>query len=78
MIEALAEETSRDADIKEKELELRRLELGERRLEREENKREREGDRKERIRLAEIEQEKTMAIMNTLLASFVNKSGKED
>ncbi|DAZ93369.1 TPA: hypothetical protein N0F65_001554 [Lagenidium giganteum] len=62
-----SEETKREAESKAQEIELRKLELEERRLEREEARREREADRDERLRVAEIEREKTLALLEALL-----------
>ncbi|DAZ95019.1 TPA: hypothetical protein N0F65_003645 [Lagenidium giganteum] len=67
ILAALAEETKREAKSKAQEIEMRKLELEERRLEREEARREREADRDERLCVAEIEREKTLALLEALL-----------
>lgn len=69
MIEAFSKEAKQDMEYKQQELELRRLELEERRMEREDAKKDREADRKERLRAAELEKEKMLALMDALVRS---------
>ena len=72
IVASLTEETAKELHLKEKELALCREELDERRLERAELRLEREEDRKERIRLAELEKVKTIALINALVVTSRN------
>lgn len=73
LIGFMAEQATDDELLKMQELEVRRLEIEERRLEREEARQEREADRNERQYLAQLERDKTVALINALTNGVVRQ-----